>query len=333
MTMKLNIKVAMMLSMLAAGAANAGAIITDGNVSLGVNDLGQLNVAGGVADVNGETSVGVRWLDAGIQYESTAQGCLCEGWGVAIADTATSGYANEASGTAGLTSVSFSSTATTATSVVNMNDDLTITHDFALSVSDNLYRVTVTIENTSGVDIADLLYRRTMDWDTAPTPFDEFVTIGGTALASAVTAANDNGFCSSDPLALCTEMTAGSTGDFIASGPADHGANFDFNFGALAAGESYTFDIFFGGAANKTDAFAALGAVGAEAYSLGWSGLDADQNGFEDVVDGRITPTYIFGFAGVGGVALPPTDVPEPASIFMFGLALMGLASRRKLFK
>jgi len=328
--MKFNIKIPMMLSMLVAGAANA-AIITDGNVSLGVNDLGQLNVSGGVADVNGETDVGVRWLDAGLQYEATAQGCACEGWGVSA--NGISGYANKSSGTAGLLSTSFVTTATTATSVVNMNDDLSITHAFSLSASDNLYQVSVTIENTSGADIADLLYRRTMDWDTAPTPFNEFVTIGGTAAASAVTGATDGGFCSSNPLAACGSIVAGASGDFTASGPADHGANFDFNFGELATGASYTFDIFYGGAANQRDAFAALGTVGAEVYSFGWSGTDADQDGFEDVVEGRKTPTFIFGFSGVGGVKLPPTDVPEPASIAMFGLALMGLASRRKFSK
>jgi len=326
--MKFNIKIPMMLGMLVAGAANA-AIITDGNVSLGVDDYGQLNVSGGVADVNGETDVGVRWLDAGLQYESTSQGCLCEGWGVS-GNGITGSANNDDGGASGLSLISFGSTATTATSVVNMQDDLTITHDFALSASDNLYRVSVTIENTSGIDIADLLYRRTMDWDTAPTPFSEFVTIGGTAAATAVIGATSNGFCSSNPLASCSGTY---TGDFVAAGPADHGANFDFNFGALAAGESYSFDIFYGGAANKRDAFAALGAVGAEVYSLGWSGTDADQDGFEDVVEGRITPTYIFGFSGVGGVKLPPTDVPEPASIAMFGLALMGLASRRKFSK
>lgn len=66
-------------------AANASAIITDGNVSLGVNDFGHLNVGRGVGDVVGTTDVGVRWIDSGgTQYESTSHGCLCEGWGVLV---------------------------------------------------------------------------------------------------------------------------------------------------------------------------------------------------------------------------------------------------------
>ena len=317
---------------LTTGMANAGAIISDGMVSLGVEDLGQLNTPGGVLDVGGTTGVGLRYLPTtGGEYESTFHGCECEGWGVGIADTGATGYANDALGSAGLALVSFASTATTATSVVTM-DRLEITHDFSLSTeTNNLFQVSVTIENT-GADIADLRYRRTFDWDTSPTPFNEFVTIGGTAGATDVLAANDNGFCNSNPFAACSQLLAGGTGDFTALGPSDHGSNFDFGFGPLLAGESKVFDIFYGGADNYADAIAALGEVGAEVYSLGWSGTDADQDGFNDS-SGAVTPTFIFGFAGVGGVALPdPTSssIPEPGSILLFGAGLLGLGAFRR---
>ncbi|MBV2130574.1 hypothetical protein [Arsukibacterium indicum] len=316
-----------------AGACQASMIITDGNVKLGVDELGQLNVSGGVADVTGLTGVGLRYLDDGLEYEATYHGCLCEGWGVAVNGTA--GYANNASGTAGLSLVSFDSTASTATSVTTMGGLLQITHDFALSAeSDNLYRVAVTIENISGADIANLLYRRTFDWDTSPSPFNEFVTIGGTAGATAVLAANDNGFCNSSPLASCSP-TGGNSGDFTAGGPGDIGSNFDFDFGALLAGESYTFEIFYGGAANRNAALSALASVGAEVYSLGWSGLDVDQDGFGDA-NGEITPTYIFGFAGVGGTVIidpdDPVAVPAPASALLFASGLLALFARRQRY-
>jgi hypothetical protein len=310
------------------------AIIQDGNVSLGVDLLGQLNVPGGVPDVVSQTAVGVRWIDpAGVQYESTSHGCLCEGWGVLVDGAA--GFANNDSGSGGLTSVDFTSDATTAKSVVSLDGtDITVTHDFSLAAeTDDLYRVRVTIANTGASDVASVAYRRSMDWDTSPTPFNEFVSIQGTGTTTLLTQSSDNGFVGDDMLSnplLADLAGCGVTVDFTACGPNDHGAAFDFNFGALAAGESYTFDIFYGGAANKKDALKALGAIGAELYSMGWSGTDADQNGFNDFTRDS-TPTFIFAFKGVGGdVIVPPSDVPVPAAGWMLIAGLGALAAKRR---
>jgi len=325
----MNIKTALLFNalLLAAGGASAGAIVTDGNVSLGVDDYGNLNGQNGVADVTGQSEVGVRYIDdTGVQYEATSHGCACEGWGVASADSSFTGYANIALGTANLTVDNFTSTATTATSQVSTTgNEVSVTHSFSKALgTDDLFQVTVEIENTSGADINELLYRRTLDWDTSPTPFNEFVTISGTATASNVTGANDNGFCDSNPLVNCSAISF--SGDAEAQGPEDHGANFDFNFGLLAAGETFSFDIFYGGAANKTDSLAALSAVGANVYSLGWSGTDVDQDGFNDST-GAITPTYIFAFKGVGE---PTPSVPEPGTLAIFGLGIIGFAATRR---
>ena len=125
----------------------------------------------------------MRYIDTGtgLQYESTLHGCPCEVWGVGIGETLEGGSSNNDDATFGLSLVNFSSTATTATIVVS-SASLEITHDFALaSQTDNLYRVIVEIENISVTDITDLRCRRTFDWDTSPTPFDEFVTIAATA--------------------------------------------------------------------------------------------------------------------------------------------------------
>ena len=312
------------------GLASASAIITDGNVSLGVDDLGQLNIRGGVADVAFETRVGARWIaPGGDQYESTSHGCLCEGWGLAVDGTV--GYANNANGTLGLTGVSFTSTATTAEFVVQINGtDVTVTHSYQLSKSDDLYEAIVTIKNTGDTPVGALEYRRVMDWDTSPTPFNEFVSIGGTTTTTLLASSSNNGFAESNPLDVVNAIVGLDTlnKDFTGEGPADHGALFDFALGGLAAGEEFKFSIFYGGAANKTAADAALGAVGAELFSYGWSGTDVNQDGFGDI-SGALTPTFIFAFKGVGGTIIIPPDpsvVPLPAAAWLLlgGLGMLG---------
>ncbi|HUF52923.1 MAG TPA: hypothetical protein VMR52_04010, partial [Dehalococcoidia bacterium] len=110
------------------------AIIDNGIVQLGVWDLGHLNVPGGVpSPETGTSSVGLRYLPTGA--EATAPGCLCEGWGAADATSGISGYANESVGTNNLTPVSFSSTASTATSVVDVGTILRVTHHYEPSTT------------------------------------------------------------------------------------------------------------------------------------------------------------------------------------------------------
>ena len=308
-----------------AGAAHAAAIIDNGTIQLGVDDYGQLNVPGTVpSPVEGTTEVGLRYLPTG--NESTSHGCLCEGWGVGIADGSgtpiISGSANNADGVFGLSLVSFTSDATSATSIVDLGTSLRITHAFAPAAeTPDLYRVTVTIENISDVDIADLRYTRTFDWDIEPDTFNEFVTQQGVATTPSVLLAIDNGFVDSDPFGDREEIVPGGTGDFVDLGPEDHGSNFDFGFGALAAGESFTFDIFYGASLTEFGALTALSLVEAELYSLGQPERDPLGLG----LDGA--NTFIFGFAGVGGeVVVPPVRVPEPASLLLLLTALAAFA-------
>ncbi|MGC8202868.1 VPLPA-CTERM sorting domain-containing protein [Aliiroseovarius sp. PTFE2010] len=324
------------------GTASASAIIASGDVMLGVDDFGQLNIGGGAADVAGETIVGMRFVDtaSGDEYESTSHGCLCEGWGIA-ADGVGGDANNNSGGASGLSLVNFTSTATTATSVVDLiGSDLRITHEFTPSATASLYKVSVTLENTGASDIAAVTYRRAMDWDTSPTPFSEFVTIGGTATTTLLDESSDDGFADTNIIARPDLLDIGGCGedvDFTACGPSDHGAAFDFALGSILAGEAYSFDIFYGGALGETAADAALGAVGAELYSYGWSADDADQDGF---IDGTtdLAPTYIFAFAGVGGtVVVPPPGggsaaVPLPAAgwLLIAGMGGLAAASRRK---
>jgi type IV pilus assembly protein PilY1 len=311
-------------AMTAATAASAAAIITNGTVTLGVDDLGQLNVPGGMpSPVSRTTLVGLRFNETG--NEATSHGCLCEGWGVGIGGTGIGGFANNATGIGGLTPVSFTSTATTATSVVSAGmGALEVTHAFAPAAeTPNLYRVTVSITNTSGSDIANLLYRRTFDWDVEPTTFTEFVTIGGSAAATSVIGAVNNGFCNSNVFTACAPLTAGGSGDFTDIGPGDIGANFDFNFGALADGETFTFEIFYGAALTEVGAIAALAAVGAEVFSLGQCSRDAAGTGAGGC------NTFMFGFRGVGGTPVEEPVIPIPAALPLFLAGLGGFGALR----
>ena len=281
-----------------ASAHPAHAIISNGTIQLGVWDEGHLNVPGTVpSSGTGTTYVGLRFLPTGA--EATAPGCLCEGWGAADKTSGVSGYANESTdGVVNIAVQSFTFTATSAVSVVKIGSTLQVTHNYHPSpVTPNLYEVTVSIKNISSAAV-DLLYRRVMDWDVEPTAFNEFSTISGTASAANVLYSSDNGFETANPLGSRSQILA--SGDFTDSGPTDHGALFDFGFGALSAGATKTFTIFYGAAANEANALAALSAVGSSVYSLGQPSSSDPKVG--------IPNTFIFAFKGVGEPeTAPPT--------------------------
>ncbi|MEW6043311.1 MAG: thrombospondin type 3 repeat-containing protein [Thermoproteota archaeon] len=305
-----------------ANAYLSGAIIGNGNVILGVDNEGQLNVPyRGVAGLPASDPqfigwVGLREGNSGSYFASTEPGCLCEGWGVKVVDTGVTGYANNNYGPpVNLTPISFSGVdgGTTATSVVEVKDGLgtsvlRVTHDYKPSTeTPRLYEVTVTVENLSGVDMNSVLYRRVMDWDVGPTYFNEFVTIQGTATTTKLVKSGNNGFLTGEPGSTFPYgtydifPTGSEDTDFVDLGPADHGAVFDFELGPIKAGEKTEITTFYGSAPNEAEALLALGAVGAELYSLGQS----------NTADGPTlgTPvTFVFAFGKVGGVPIIDTD-------------------------
>jgi hypothetical protein len=289
--------------------ANA-AVVSNGTVRLGIRDEGNLGSGG----------AGLGFVPVG--GDAITPGCLCEGWGVADAVSGVTGYANASiDGVRNMSVVSFVADALKAKSVVDIGRTFRVTHDYTPAAETaNLYRALVTIENISSSAVNDLRYRRVMDWDIPPTEFSEFVTLK-TSGASNVLFASDDGFATANPLGARSNILF--TGEAKDSGPSDHGALFDFGFGALAAGASRSFEIFYGAAPDEAKALAALTAVAADqVYSLG------QPNTRGGATEG-IPNTYIFAFKGVGET--PTEPVPEPLTILgTLAAGSIGVALRRK---
>lgn len=199
-----------------------------------------------------------------------------------------------------------------------------------------LFQVNVTLLNTGSTTLTDVRYRRVMDWDMPPTEFSEFVTHVGVpaaligSMGRRLLGSSDDGFHSADPRTSLAgfPLLAGTVDvDFDRLGPTDHGSLFTFGFDDLAPGESVDFTIFYGAAANRADAIAAITGVGAELYSLGQSSTGGvGGSGFT-----LGTPaTFIFGFAGIGGMPTTPPPppgpgaIPEPSGFALLGIGLLG---------
>ncbi|MEA3191246.1 MAG: hypothetical protein QOD77_1828 [Thermoplasmata archaeon] len=307
--------------------AQAQAVIDNGFVQVGVRADGALiaspvstdgdcTVVGGVTVCTGGAGtglVGLRHMATG--YESTADGCACETWGVSY-DGAVSGYARSGSAGpgSGLTPVAFSNTASTAVATVRAGD-LLVTHDFhPTALTNDLYEVNVTIENTGPAHV-DLRYRRAMDWDIQPTAFSEFVTIEAKSpLPTALSCSSDDGFATGNPLSGLGSILMygpGCGSDFIDSGPSDHGAAFDFHFGVIAASEKREFRIYYGAASSEIDAYAAMAAVGAGVWTFGQ--CNPGSNPACDTSTGA-PATFMFGFDDVDIIPVKPANIPPVAA-------------------
>ena len=353
--------VALALAGLGAGSsAYAGAIITNGTVTLGVRDLGNLNQPGGPPSVgDGTTIVGLRSNTTG--SDSTSPGCTCEGWGVAIGSLARAGFANDASGTANLSLVSFAATASTATSITRMTSVtgaplLEISHVYTpLTTTPYLYQVAVSITNLTGADLAagDLRYRRVMDWDI-PTPGREINSIQGIPALRGVANGNNvryvsnDGFDSANPLASNAGRPSpgyfGDNVDFV-DNTGDNGALFDFEFEALAAGGTRSFATFYGVAPTFAEADLARALVDGDPadIEIGLYSYGRCDNGTigafacrgESTADGAPN-VFIFGFGAVAGVLPPPPPpppgtVPVPGTLALLGLGLAAIGGLRRI--
>ena len=302
-------------------SAHANAVIFNNadpalrTLALGVNDAGNLNISDSIFTTWNAGPTGLARLFAdGTWRDATSPGCLCEGWGVAASSLAGgrfAGWANQNSGSGGLTGGLFGSTTTTATSQIDLAAlPISVSHAYGPSLAPNAFQGNVSIVNTGAEKVFDVVYRRVMDWDVPPTEFYEFVSHFGVAenLESAggnVRFASNNGFATSDPRSYPYEIYPYGTIDsnFFQKGPSDHGSVFDFAFGDLDPGQSRTFNIFYGAGATLSEAQSTIAVLNPDVWSFGQS------TDYGSGTPNNDSPTFLFAFGGVGGVE--PGETPD----------------------
>ncbi|MCS6830591.1 MAG: hypothetical protein RMM08_04035, partial [Armatimonadota bacterium] len=263
----------------------AQTVLTSGPVQIGIRDKGAL-----IHD-----DIGLRLTGAG---EAVAVGWWHEEWGVSANGVVAGDSLSPAFWLGNLNLVSFTSTPTSATSVVSINTlpSLVIVHHFLPAVSSTmgaLFQVQVSLANTSVMGtLTDLRYVRVVDFDVPPTPFSEYITIGGLP-ASNVHLVHNNGFDTANPLASTTPLGSFPPNTNVTDwGPRDQGAYFLLKFGDLAPGAVKRFSMFYGAAYDEVTAMSMLTSVGAEVYAIAQP--DGAPRG----------NSFILAFKGVGGTPL-----------------------------
>jgi hypothetical protein len=292
---------ALSVGLFAATLAQAQNVVSDGSFSVGIGPNGELYDYG--------TGIGFRRLSDG--YDPLAPGSPYDSWGVETSRG--SAYSAVSSGTnitgttlTGLPGPGPATASSTTTVRVTVNQTYTF-------LQPNVLEVTDTIVNTSGGPLTGVLFQRDVDWDVAPTEFNENSFGNPIPVGTNVTDSTYYGFDSIDPSVPYTFSCA-----LGCNFTSDLGGGLSVSLPNLAAGASDTQTYLYGISELGENVNGLISEVNADGAYY-WIATQSSENG-----------AYPFLGANSAIIAVS-SGVPEPSTWAMMALGFIGLgfAARR----
>src|SRR5215471_7192300 len=310
--------------LLAVPASKANVLITDptGAFSVGIGPEGEL------FDYSSSSCClfGVGFRRNADGFDPLYPGVPRDSWGVstirgaAFADYTDFGGVLDILGNVALVSAPTGTLApgTGAKYITNTGKGLTVTQQYGFAAP-NILRIIETVRNNGEATV--VLFQRDVDWDVAPTEFDEVSMGNGTAMTGVFGPVIDSSYYGLEnpdptfPFAFSCVLGCSNQGD--------NGGGIKLNLGLLQSGSSVTFNFYYGISQLGQD----VAALDAQARSLGVT---------YDIL--TTSSGASFGqqsaFIGYGSPVSPvPQAAPEPGSVALFGTALAsvgGIAWRRR---
>jgi PEP-CTERM motif len=213
-------------------------------------------------------------------------------------------------GTQNLTGTTQSFGASSGTSVSTTSVGVTVGQSYKFQ-QPNILKVTETITNTSSSTLTGVVFQRDIDWDVAPTEFDEN-SFGG-AIKGNVNDSSYYGFENPDP-----SVAYGSSCSLGCNQVGDLGGGINVTLGTLAAGASVT-QIYLYGISELGESVNGLIAEANADGAYYWVATQSSENGLYPNLGAN------------SAIIAVASGVPEPSTWAMMALGVIGLgfAARR----
>ncbi|MGA8714412.1 MAG: PEP-CTERM sorting domain-containing protein [Roseiarcus sp.] len=297
------VSAALSVALFAASSAQAQNVVSNGSFSVGIGANGELYDYG--------TGIGFLRLSDG--YDPLAPGSPYDSWGVETSGG--SAYSALSSGTniTGTTLTGLPGVSAKAVSTTTVGVTVTQTYNF---LQPNVLKVTDTITNTSGGPLTGVLFQRDVDWDVAPTEFNENSFGNPIPVGSNITDSTYYGFDSIDPSVPYFESCAGGcnlTGDL--------GGGISVSLPNLAPGASDTQTYLYGISQAGENVNGLIADVNADGAYY-WVATQSSENGAWPM--GLGTNSAI--------IAVASSAIPEPSTwaMMVLGFAGLGFAGYRR---